>query len=508
MMTYQMHLVDISSKLAAVDSPDEIPTETNGYWDRIYHEMDPSETLWVFAPNRYEASEYWSPAMILADYIRNETPFILKNTIVRYTDPEPGSALQSVYESILFLVKDKREYRFNKDEIRVAHVYKGNEWGDRQKGSSAYHDTEVQRYNPDGKDPGNVWVDEDRSQTDNETVDKVYPVQRTEAIKRCIRAGSQEGEIVHGLWLTGEFIDIIEEENRTFESMSVTPEGTQTDFKPWVVDAAPRGGEHTGSQTIELDDLQVYFRSSENMDDVREGSVQSIITSPPYWDLKDYGHEDQIGTADESYTQYHERMKRVWNECYNVLADDGTMWVVVDTVMNQGDLRLLPQHIANNTEDLGFNHFDHVVWYKPTAIAGMTPRNVVNKHEYVVALSKSSDFFINPHPEMENGVEDPAVLESGPLGNIFRHPVKRGSVGQNVLHKAPYPLSLINRLVRISTEPDDVVLDPFLGSGTTAESALTLGRKCIGYEINPDFRELLRDRLNITDDNQATLGEY
>lgn len=505
---YRMHLVDVSSKLAEVDSVNALLAETNGYWSQIYEELDPSETLWVFAPNRYDDTYYWSAAMMLADYIRDETSFLLKNTIIRYTEPEPGSGLQSVYETILFLVKDKREYRFDKDEIRVAPVYKGNEWGDREKGSSAYHDTEVQRYNPDGKDPGNVWVDENRSQTDDETVDEVYPVPRTEALKRCIRAGSQEGDAVSGLWLPEKFVNVIEEEGRTYNRMAVPQKDPETNFKPWVVDTAPRSGEHTGSETLEVDDLEVYFRSSENMDDIEDGSVKSIITSPPYWNLKDYGHEDQIGTADESYSHYHERMNRVWKECYDVLADDGTMWVVVDTVMNRGDLRLLPQHIVNNAEGLGFNHFDHVVWYKPTAIAGMTPRNVVNKHEYVVALSKNPDFFLNPQPETENGIEDPAVLDSGPLGNIFRHPVKRGSVGQNVLHKAPYPLSLINRLVRLSTDPGDVVLDPFLGSGTTAESALKLNRKCIGYEINPKFEELLLDRLHIADDGQATLGDY
>ncbi len=498
---YRMHVVDISSKLAA-DSVGDLLGETSGYWDRIYEHMDASETLWVFAPNHYEGTESWSPGMQLADYIREETAFSLKNTVVRHTDPEPGSGLQCIYETILLLVKDKREYRFNKDNIRVAHVYKGNEWGDREKGSSAYHDTEVQRYNPDGKDPGNVWLDEERGETDDETVDDVHPLPRTEAIKRCIRASSEEGETVSGLWLSDEFVEVIAEEGREYEEMEANSSTTESDFRPWVADTPPKP-DVDDSETLNIDDLDVFFQSSENMDDVEDGSVQSVITSPPYWNLKDYGHEEQIGTADESYEHYHERMKRVWKECYDVLAEDGTMWVVVDTVMNRGDLRLLPQHIANNAVDIGFNHFDHVVWYKPTAIAGMTPRNVVNKHEYIVALSKNPDFLLNGEPETDNGAEDPAVLESGPLGNIFRHPVKRGTAGQNVLHKAPYPLSLINRLVRISTDPGDIVLDPFLGSGTTAESAIDLGRECIGYEINPEFQDLIQERVG-----QRSLSEY
>ncbi|SDQ62766.1 DNA-methyltransferase [Natronobacterium texcoconense] len=243
-----------------------------------------------------------------------------------------------------------------------------------------------------------------------------------------------------------------------------------------------------------FDGLEVYWSSSENMDEVEDGTVQSVITSPPYWDLKDYGHENQIGTADESYEHYHDRMEAVWSECYDVLRTDGTMWVVVDTVMERGDLQLLPYHIAERAEDVGFVLQDLVTWYKPTAIAGMTDRNVVNKREYVVYLSKSKHHKFREE-EGQNGPEDPAIAEEHRLGNLWRHPVKRGSVGQNVLHKAPYPTSLIDRIAKISTEPGDTILDPFFGSGTTAASALELDRRCIGYELNEEFREVIGERL-------------
>lgn len=243
-----------------------------------------------------------------------------------------------------------------------------------------------------------------------------------------------------------------------------------------------------------FEDLEIHWTSSEEMTEVQNETVQSVITSPPYWDLKDYGHEDQIGTADESYEHYHDRMTEVWNECHDVLREDGTMWVVVDTVMERGDLKLLPFHIAERAEDVGFVLQDLVVWYKPTAIAGMTDRNVVNKKEYVVYLSKSKNHKYNAESG-NNGVEDPAVAEDHRLGNLWRHPVKRGTVGQNVLHKAPYPTSLIDRLVKVSTDTGDTVLDPFFGSGTTAASALNLGRRCIGYELNEEFAEVIAERL-------------
>lgn len=252
--------------------------------------------------------------------------------------------------------------------------------------------------------------------------------------------------------------------------------------------------------------LEVNWSSSEEMAATENDSVQSVITSPPYWDLKDYGHEQQIGTSDESYDEYHERMQTVWEQCYNVLKESGTMWVVVDTVMDRGDLQLLPYHIAQRAEESGFTLQDIITWHKPTAIAGMTERNVVNKKEYIVYLSKQKDHLFHDEEERENGKEDPAINGDGRMGNLWRYPVKRGTAGQNVLHKAPYPSSLINRIVKLSTDRGDTVLDPFLGSGTTAYSALSLDRRCIGYELNADFEEVIADRLSGL--QQRSLAEF
>ena len=248
------------------------------------------------------------------------------------------------------------------------------------------------------------------------------------------------------------------------------------------------------SDLDDYDHLEVHWGTSEEMNAVEDGTVQSVITSPPYWNLKDYDHENQIGTSDESYEQYHDRMAEVWSECYDKLADDGTMWIVVDTVMERGDLQLLPYHIAERAEEVGFILQDMVTWYKPTAIAGMTARNVVNKKEYVVYLSKSKEHKFRENYG-SNGEEDPSIEDNHRLGNLWRHPVKRGSVGKSVLHKAPYPISVVNRIVQVSTDDGDTVLDPFLGSGTTAYSALDLNRKCVGYELNKEFCEVIEERL-------------
>ncbi|MDS0474585.1 site-specific DNA-methyltransferase [Natrinema sp. 1APR25-10V2] len=252
--------------------------------------------------------------------------------------------------------------------------------------------------------------------------------------------------------------------------------------------------------------LEVHWGSSEDLSAVEPGSVQSVITSPPYWDLKDYGHDEQIGTTDESYERYLDRLEQVIDECYQCLCDDGTMWVVVDSFIERGDTKLLPYHVAERARDCGFLLQNMIVWYKPTAIAGINDRTVVNKKEYIVFLSKSESYSLYPEITDNMGDEDPAKITADVLGTIWRHPVKRGSLGQNVLHKAPFPTSLAKRIVEVSTEPGDTVLDPFFGSGTTAYAALSENRRCIGYEINQEFESVISSRL--VDLQQSTLPAY
>lgn len=226
------------------------------------------------------------------------------------------------------------------------------------------------------------------------------------------------------------------------------------------------------------DGWRVRFASSERMADVEDASVQAVVCSPPYWDLKDYGHEDQIGRG-EPYTRYHDRMDAVWSECRRSLRDDGTMWIVVDKVWSRGLLVPIPFDIATRCQRLGFRLLDLVVWNKPTAIAGMTPRNLVNKHETVVVLAKG---------------RAPKLRADG-LTDLWRVAVKAGSIRKTPDHEAPYPEELIARILDCGTDAGDLVLDPFLGSGTTLKVAVAKRRRAVGYELNPAFRGLIEARL-------------
>lgn len=222
----QMYIVDLRQKVSQADSLEDVLSETRGMWKAIYGRMRKNETLWVIAPNDYQKGRLWPVAMAVADYARDKSDLVLKNTITVHSWNDRGADMESGYDEILFFVKNKREYQFHKDRIRVSHVYEGHEWGgQRKEGNSAYHDTKVRRYNPDGKDPGNVWLEEDRTQTDDQSVDETQEISLSEAIRRCILVGSNEDEKVYLIDGGGDLSDIVTEENRRAEVLNASTLG-------------------------------------------------------------------------------------------------------------------------------------------------------------------------------------------------------------------------------------------------------------------------------------------
>lgn len=219
----RMYLVDLSDIVSQASSLDDALDETRGIWVSLYDQMDANETLWVIAPNDYRDGRMWPMAMAAADTAREESKLTLKNTITLHTWDDRGADMESAYDEILFFVKNKGKYQFHKDRIRVAHVYEGHEWGgEREKGNSAYHDREVTRYNPDGKDPGNVWLEETRTQTDNQEVDETGPISLQEAVRRCVLVGSSEGETVYIINGDESLRNTVASEDRVTEQLDFT----------------------------------------------------------------------------------------------------------------------------------------------------------------------------------------------------------------------------------------------------------------------------------------------
>ncbi|SDM96059.1 hypothetical protein SAMN05192554_110128 [Haloarchaeobius iranensis] len=220
-LTNGMQLIDLSQLTQDVDSLEALLDAIDSLWEPLYERMDSTEVLWVIAPNRYHNDRLWPVAMAVADRARKKAGFTLKNTISVHRWSERDSDLDPAYDEILMLVRDKHDYQFYKDEIRVAHVYEGHEWGGkREKGNSAYHDTEVTRYNENGKDPGNVWLEEVRTHSEDQSVDETNPISMPEAVKRLVRVSTTEDEGVHTVGLDSELVEVIEKMDREVSEAS------------------------------------------------------------------------------------------------------------------------------------------------------------------------------------------------------------------------------------------------------------------------------------------------
>ncbi|MCL1863430.1 MAG: site-specific DNA-methyltransferase [Defluviitaleaceae bacterium] len=362
------------------------------------------------------------------------------NTIVA---PKKKSNLVDNVLYILWFVKDKSKMFFDKDAIREKHIWKDVEWGKREK-----------NYNPKGKDPGNVWIP---------TVD------------------DGKGKITEHVFLdTKEIIARLLSATRHGE---VFVEESLPDTKKGVTARALSEENKTGDCSG-----HVFFGTSEKMDKIKDGSVDVFITSPPYWDLKDYFKEGQIGK--ETYESYLQRINLVWEQCKKKLKPSGSLWINVNIRVRENTPYLLPKDIAKQCKKLGFSYKGIIIWHKSSGIP-THKNNIVDRHEYVLIFS-GSNHKINTDVLRSFCDYKNHEISGGGFWNINR---KAGSVGKKYIHPAIYPNELAERIIMCCTSASDTVGDPFVGSGTTLIAAARTGRNFVGYEYNEGFKELMQYRF-------------
>ena len=245
---------------------------------------------------------------------------------------------------------------------------------------------------------------------------------------------------------------------------------------------------------------------SRKMTEVPDKSVHLVITSPPYWQLKDYGTDDQIGFND-TYEAYINHLNLVWKECYRVLYDGCRLCINIGDQFARsvyyGRYKVIPIHseIIRFCEAVGFDFMGQIIWQKATtmnttgggAVMGSFPhpRNGIVKldFEYILLFKKQGNA---PKPTSEQKAQSAMTNEE--WNTYFNGHWYFNGAKQNK-HLAMFPEELPKRLIKMFSFPEETVLDPFMGSGTTAAVANTLGRNSIGYEINPDFIPLIQERI-------------
>ena len=248
---------------------------------------------------------------------------------------------------------------------------------------------------------------------------------------------------------------------------------------------------------------------SRQMAELEDKSVHLVITSPPYWQLKDYGTEDQIGYND-SYEEYINNLNLVWKESYRVLNNGCRLCVNIGDqfarAVYYGRYKVIPirTEIIKFCEAIGFDYMGAVIWQKKTtsnttggaSLMGSypTPRNGILSIDYeFILLFKKLGTPIKPSKELK----EQSKMTKEEWKEYFAGHWNFGGTKQDG-HIAMFPEELPRRLIKMFSFVGDVVLDPFLGSGTTSLAARNLNRNSVGYEINSDFMPYVEQKLGIT----------
>ncbi|GIV55172.1 MAG: methyltransferase [Candidatus Kapaibacterium sp.] len=255
---------------------------------------------------------------------------------------------------------------------------------------------------------------------------------------------------------------------------------------------------------------KIIIGDSRKMVELPDESVHLIVTSPPYWQLKDYGSENQLGFHD-TYESYVNNLNLVWSECFRVLHKGCRLCINIGDQFARsvyyGRYKVIPirTEIIKFCEALGMDYMGAIIWQKVTttnttggaSVMGSFPypRNGILKidYEFILIFKK-----LGQPPKVSREAKELSKLTAEEWNTYFAGHWNFGGEKQDK-HLAMFPEELPRRLIRMFTFVGETVLDPFLGSGTTSLAAKNLGRNSIGYEINPSYIPVIKDKLKIAE---------
>jgi DNA modification methylase len=248
--------------------------------------------------------------------------------------------------------------------------------------------------------------------------------------------------------------------------------------------------------------------------------AQTCVTSPPYFKIRNYGHQQQIG-QEETPEQFIAALVDVFRAVRDVLADDGTLWLNIgDTYGDGKQLLMIPARVALALQADGWILRQDLVWNKPNPMPESVTDRCTKAHEYLFLLTKGPRYFFDAEaikePVAESTVARLSQVTLAQQAGSARVPGKTNgnmkAVGTMDMrnrrsvwtiptkpykgaHFATFPPGLVEPCVLAGSQPGDIVLDPFMGSGTTAAVAIERGRQFIGCELNQEYRPLQDDRI-------------
>ena len=254
---------------------------------------------------------------------------------------------------------------------------------------------------------------------------------------------------------------------------------------------------------------------------LNEEVVDVTISSPPYFDLKDYGYEGQIGYG-QQYEQYLNDLKVVFEGVYNCTKNNGTLWIIIDAFRRDDEVIPLPFDFSKKMTEIGWKLQEIIIWEKDKTVPWAHQGQMRNIFEYILFFSKSKEYTFhidrvrdyenlkkwwvkyperyNPKGKTPTGIWEFEIPTQGSWGNSYKS------------HFCPLPERMIEQIRKISTDENSVVLDPFAGSGTVPAVAHFMKRRYLGFELNPDYIEMFNkyisdlsvDRINAYEKESST----
>lgn len=244
----------------------------------------------------------------------------------------------------------------------------------------------------------------------------------------------------------------------------------------------------------------IYLGDSRSMKEVKDNSVDLIITSPPYWNLKNYKEIKQIGLG-QTYEEYLAELEKVFQECSRVLRSGRFFALIIGTRVSDGELKHIPADSININKKHNLILKKEIIWTKPKGTQGLWQRGATQflktkpyprnanyniQHEFILIFQKAGG-------EIDNKNGSDKLSEEFIKEICWTHWNVKVSNQKN--HPAPFPIEIPHKLIRLYSYPGETVLDPFVGSGTTVLAARELDRPSIGYDISEKFCKIAKENI-------------
>lgn len=272
----------------------------------------------------------------------------------------------------------------------------------------------------------------------------------------------------------------------------------------------------------------IHGDALETLRQLPDASINCIVTSPPYYLQRDYSTIFQLGN-EETADEYVANLRKVFKECHRVLKNDGTLWLNLGDKYQDSDLLGMPWRVAFALKTDGWLLRSDIIWYKPNAMPSSVKNRPTTDHEYIFFFTKSSDYFYDidaiREPHVTFSSESRMKGGRNHFGKVNGTPEQGKNAGNNNLHNgrwdqafhpkgrnkrtvweiplskyrgvhfAVFPEKLVETCILAGCPEGGIVLDPFIGSGTTAVVALRHQRKYVGIDSNEEYCQIARNRL-------------